>query len=88
MVNENLTANESIIWNESYSIESIMMIVICAIRFQQIFGCMYMQIMNRCMLNWFRLIFLDANNLISDCKFKLMFTSTTPTAGIALNNTT
>ena len=70
-------------WNNCYFIDSIIMIMNSVIpctanirvasRCKTAFGNMKMYSMNICMLNWFRLIYLDANDLIKETDF--IFTS-------------
>ena len=75
MVHVSATAVESIP-NDTYSIHVIIMIVACCIRFpannsvasrcKTAFGDMYMFAISIFMLNWFRIIYIDAKSLISD----------------------
>ena len=78
MVHVGATTVESIT-NDNYSIHIIIMIVACCIWFpaniwlagrcETAVGDMYINAMNMRMLNWFRLIYLDANDLITETEY-------------------
>ena len=81
MVDVGITSVENKL-NDNYSMDFIIMkVTFCIVRFRgniwqegrcrAAFGDMYIYAINISMLNWFRLIYLDANNLISsDCMSK------------------